>query len=424
MHRSPSRRTRTRRSAMRAVVPVALGAAVCSAVPSAQAAPLPAPSSPSSTAPSDDHHAGFGLAARTPAPVAPRLAASAVRGLDVSSHQQNVNWPSVAAAGAAFAYVKATEGTSYKNPQFDQQYNGSASAGLLRGAYHFALPDRSGGSAQADIFLANGGGWSKDGKTLPGALDIEYNPYSGGTCYGLSQTAMTNWISSFVERYKSRTGRYPAIYSTTSWWSQCTGNSAAFGAKSPLWIANYNGTPLPLPKGWSSYTIWQTADRGPFPGDQNVFNGSLADLRKFAEGSYTPPPPGDVWPTVQEGSSGYRVTGLQHLLNAHGAGLAVDGRFGPGTRAAVVSFQKSKALDADGIVGPLTWQALIITVQSGSSGHAVRAAQALLNAHGATLDVDGEFGPGTRAAVVSFQKSKALDADGIVGPDTWKALVD
>ncbi len=125
-----------------------------------------------------------------------------------------------------------------------------------------------------------------------------------------------------------------------------------------------------------------------------------------------------------QGSSGHRVTGLQHLLNAHGASLTVDGRFGPGTHAAVVSFQKAKALDADGIVGPRTWQALITTVRSGATGHTVRAAQALLNAHGATLDVDGEFGPATHTAVVSFQKAEALDADGVVGPATWKALVN
>ncbi|MER5887211.1 peptidoglycan-binding protein [Streptomyces sp. NPDC001941] len=127
---------------------------------------------------------------------------------------------------------------------------------------------------------------------------------------------------------------------------------------------------------------------------------------------------------MKEGSSGYRVTGLQHLLNAHGAKLDVDGQFGAGTRTAVVNFQKSKGLDADGIVGPNTWQALITTVQSGSTGNAVKAAQSLLNAHGAKLTVDGDFGAGTRDATVAFQKAQDLDADGIVGPNTWKALVD
>ena len=41
-------------------------------------------------------------------------------GMDVSSHQQNVDWASAYAAGSRFAYVKATEGGYYTNPYFGQ----------------------------------------------------------------------------------------------------------------------------------------------------------------------------------------------------------------------------------------------------------------------------------------------------------------
>lgn len=61
----------------------------------------------------------------------------------------------------------------YKSPSFSSQYTGATKAGLLRGSYHFALPDQSSGAAQANYFASNGGGWSDDGITLPGALDIE-----------------------------------------------------------------------------------------------------------------------------------------------------------------------------------------------------------------------------------------------------------
>lgn len=54
-----------------------------------------------------------------------------------------------------------------------QNYDGATSAGLIRGGYHFAHPDESSGATQATYFLAHGGGWSADGITLPGALDIE-----------------------------------------------------------------------------------------------------------------------------------------------------------------------------------------------------------------------------------------------------------
>lgn len=45
-------------------------------------------------------------------------------------------------------------------------------AGLIRGAYHVARPDQSSGNAQAAYFLAHGGGWTGDGKTLPGAVEL------------------------------------------------------------------------------------------------------------------------------------------------------------------------------------------------------------------------------------------------------------
>jgi GH25 family lysozyme M1 (1,4-beta-N-acetylmuramidase) len=130
--------------------------------------------------------------------------AASVEGIDVSSHQGNVNWATYWSQGKRFAYSKATEGNYYSNPYFAQQYNGSYNVGMVRGAYHFATPNDSSGANQANYFVDRGGAWSRDGKTLPGALDIEYNPY-GATCYGLSQASMVNWIRDFLNTYKSRT---------------------------------------------------------------------------------------------------------------------------------------------------------------------------------------------------------------------------
>ncbi|KAG8700521.1 hypothetical protein FRC09_005912 [Ceratobasidium sp. 395] len=140
------------------------------------------------------------------------------KGIDVSSYQGNVDWAAQKSAGITFTYIKATEGTGYTNSYFSSQYSGSYNAGIIRGAYHFARPDVSTGATQADYFVAHGGGWSADGKTLPGALDIEYNPY-GATCYGLSAASMVSWIKSFSDQYRAKTGRYPTIYTTTDWWT-------------------------------------------------------------------------------------------------------------------------------------------------------------------------------------------------------------
>lgn len=73
-----------------------------------------------------------------------------------------------------------------------------------------------------------------------------------------------------------------------------------------------------------------------------------------------PPTPaaGGPKPTLRVGSRGPAVEELQRALTAAGQACAVDGAFGPATRAAVVAFQQSHGLGADGVVGPQTWGAL------------------------------------------------------------------
>jgi lysozyme len=227
------------------------------------------------------------LAALAVGGVTPASAASLPKGHDVSSHQKNVDWQQARAKGAGFVYVKATESTNYRNPQFGQQYNGARDAGIVRGAYHFALPDKSSGSAQAAYFVRNGGAWSADGWTLPPALDIEYNPYDRKhKCYGLSKAEMVGWIRSFSDEVKRLTGRRPVIYTTAHWWNTCTRDSGAFASHHALWVARYHSADAgALPVGWTHGTIWQYDDRGSLPGDQNLFNGSARQLKRFAAGS-------------------------------------------------------------------------------------------------------------------------------------------
>ncbi|MGA4507439.1 peptidoglycan-binding protein [Propionibacteriaceae bacterium G1746] len=97
---------------------------------------------------------------------------------------------------------------------------------------------------------------------------------------------------------------------------------------------------------------------------------------------------------------------------------AVDGQFGAGTKSAVITFQRNRGLVADGIVGAATWGALLNTVRSGDNNNIVRGVQARLY-----IAVDGAFGPATHSAVVSFQRNNGLTADGIVGPNTWARMV-
>ncbi|EGO51920.1 N,O-diacetylmuramidase [Neurospora tetrasperma FGSC 2508] len=207
-----------------------------------------------------------------------------VQGFDISHYQGSVNFARAYSSGARFVIIKATEGTNYIDPKFSSHYTGATSAGLIRGGYHFAHPDSSSGAAQADYFLAHGGGWSKDGITLPGMIDLESS--SGkATCYGLSTSAMVSWIKAFSDRYHSKTGRYPMIYTNYSWWSKCTGNSKSFATTNPLVLARWSSSVGTIPGGWSYQTIWQNADTYTYGGDSDIFNGSLDRLLALAKGS-------------------------------------------------------------------------------------------------------------------------------------------
>ncbi|MFC6865834.1 lysozyme [Haloechinothrix salitolerans] len=203
-----------------------------------------------------------------------------IEGIDVSGWQREVDWQYWWDKGKRFAYVKATEGTGYRNPYFTQQYVGSYDVGMIRGAYHFALPDRSSGAAQARYFAERGGAWSADGQTLPGALDLEYNPY-GETCYGKSKRAMRAWITDFHDTYREHTGRAPVIYTSANWWNQCVGDGHGFEETVPLWVARYADKVGDLPAGWDFHTFWQYSND---PIDQNTFNGTRKQLEAVALG--------------------------------------------------------------------------------------------------------------------------------------------
>lgn len=138
--------------------------------------------------------------------------------------------------------------------------------------------------------------------------------------------------------------------------------------------------------------------------------------------------------SLRHNPKGDHVKTIQRLLNRHGAGIGVDGIFGPQTDAAVRNFQSRRGLAVDGVVGPNTRAALagngggngsmpnLVSLRHNPRGAHVEEIQRLLNRHGAGIGVDGIFGPQTDAAVRSFQSRKGLTVDGVVGPNTRAAL--
>ncbi|MEV4755928.1 phosphodiester glycosidase family protein [Micromonospora sp. NPDC049559] len=131
-----------------------------------------------------------------------------------------------------------------------------------------------------------------------------------------------------------------------------------------------------------------------------------------------------AYPQLAAGATGVAVTIAQCLLG----GGAASGTLDPATVAAVRQFQTDRGLPVTGVVDAHTWTALLSagdrpTLQSGSTGEAVRRLQrALTAALGRTVGIDGQFGTQTKTAVTDYQRSRGLDPDGLVGPLTWAAL--
>jgi peptidoglycan hydrolase-like protein with peptidoglycan-binding domain len=136
-----------------------------------------------------------------------------------------------------------------------------------------------------------------------------------------------------------------------------------------------------------------------------------------------------VWPRISRANrtnGTHPIRAIQYLLNYRGVKVKVDGKFAAQTEAAVKRFQKTHKLKVDGVVGPQTWEELIVRLKRGDKGNAVRAVQTALNGiindvgeHRFALKEDGVFGFETEKAVRDFQKGKPHEADGIVDPQTW-----
>ena len=143
------------------------------------------------------------------------------------------------------------------------------------------------------------------------------------------------------------------------------------------------------------------------------------------------PAPQPDKPEVQEQSDTYPAQ-FQSWLNAgYGTGLTVDGLWGPKTRAAAIKALQSelnaqfgKGLAVDGLWGQKT-KAVCVNVRQGAQGNLTRIIQGALYCRGYDpKGFDGIFGAGCAAAVKAFQTDAGLSSDGIVGRNTWAALMD
>lgn len=176
----------------------------------------------------------------------------------------------------------------------------------------------------------------------------------------------------------------------------------------------------------AAVAVRQYYERPSVHADQARINAANSIHSRYGGGSTPPPSTETTFPSLKQGTTNKAATTtLQYLLRSKGYTITVDGVFGAGTTSTVKSFQSSRGLVADGVAGPITWNALVPALKQGNTGAAVTGLQVELKAHGKYSGaLDGQFGPATHTAVVNYQKSVSLVADGIAGAKTWGSLVD
>jgi hypothetical protein len=121
-----------------------------------------------------------------------------IEGIDISHWQGPIDWPAVAASGREFAFMKASESTTYVDPTYPTNDAGARAAGLVVGAYHFARPDLTPGDAvaEADHFANQLHLVSGD---LPPVLDLEQTG-------GLGVPDLHAWVEAFLEQLHADRG--------------------------------------------------------------------------------------------------------------------------------------------------------------------------------------------------------------------------
>lgn len=199
-----------------------------------------------------------------------------VRGVDVSHHQGQIDWPTLRDQGISFAYIKATEGVSLTDPRFADNWAGARAAGVRYGAYHFFSPTVP-AADQARHFIAT---VPRDSGALPPVLDVEYPALPSEAERAAIRAEILTWLDIVEAHYDQR----PVIYTTYETYDAYIIN--AFDAW-PLWIRSIFAPPTLLTG--RVWTFWQYNPRGRLKGysgperfiDLSVFGDCQESFRRF-----------------------------------------------------------------------------------------------------------------------------------------------
>lgn len=201
-----------------------------------------------------------------------------VRGVDVSSYQGYIDWDEIEENDIDFAFIKATEGSSYRDRFFEDNIKNIQDTDIASGAYHF-MSFESDGKTQAENFIS---AVARDMIDLPPVIDLElYGDYSDKPP---STASVRQILDALVTELYTAYGRMPIIYTNRRAYSLYVSGEYE---NCDIWICDIIKKPT-LPDG-REWTFWQYTHTGKLTGydgeeeyiDLNVFAGSRAEFRQY-----------------------------------------------------------------------------------------------------------------------------------------------
>lgn len=202
-----------------------------------------------------------------------------IHGIDISHHQEIINWDEVKKAGVSFVFVKSTEGIDYLDTMFLHNWTELEKENMIRGAYHFYVSDDN-PVEQAEWFVKNVGNFSN---VLPPVVDVERA--------GHDHIKPDDYISGLMKclvHIEKLTGRKPLIYSSPHFAEKYLTSEKIGGYE--LWIAEYEVEKPTIPEPWqkSGWKFWQNTFQDTIPGvpvrvDRNIFAGKFGKLVEMVE---------------------------------------------------------------------------------------------------------------------------------------------
>jgi len=201
-----------------------------------------------------------------------------VKGVDVSSYQGDIDWNVIESQGISFAFIKATEGSTFNDRFFQQNWENASKTNIRIGAYHFFSFDSS-GKTQAKNFIR---AVTKVDNMLPPVVDVEF--YGNKNKNPPSKEHTQAILNNLLEELEAHYGMKPIIYATRSSYQRYIKDDYK---DYDIWIRNLFYHPYLTDR--NSWTFWQYSNTKILKGykgrekyiDMNFFNGSKKDFEKY-----------------------------------------------------------------------------------------------------------------------------------------------